>query len=395
MKESIALKSFFSLKQYSRFKLKKMKTLILILFSSVFFFLNTQAQINYHISGSIDRRDIDKVFLNVNKTQIDSAIVKEGNFEMKGTYKNQAIAYILIKKPLIGNKIILDNGEYNIILDENLYPVNIESSSKNQNLWYNFVKSNELNASNKSKDSLLADYKLQIERGNYKLSDEYLAKYHVIQLKLLNNLKNLVNDHPDCYITPYFLINNNILTQENFGETFNKLSPEVRNNEWGVRLKALLDKKAVLTPDPNIFWMTILGTKAQSFETNQADGKKMNQASLKGKWVLLDFWASWCAPCRSEFPYLKKAQETFKGKNFVISSVSVDKDPAEWLKALLEEKAPPFIHSNLGEFGNSIGFKYYQVNAIPSNFLINPEGRIVALNLRGDDLIATLSKFIK
>lgn len=252
-----------------------------------------------------------------------------------------------------------------------------------------------LSVNNKSKDSLLSDYKLQVERGNYKLSDEYLAKYHVIQLNLLNNLKKLVSDHPDCYIIPYLIKNNNILTQENFGETFNKLTPEVRNNEWGVQLKALLDKKAALTSDRNILFMTMLGTKAQSFETNQADGKKMNQASLKGKWVLLDFWASWCAPCRAEFPFLIKAQKAFKDKNFVISSVSVDKDPAAWHKALIDENTPSFIHSNLGEFGNSAGFKYYKVNAIPSNFLINPEGRIVGMNLRGEELINTLTRLIK
>jgi thiol-disulfide isomerase/thioredoxin len=371
-----------------------MKKIILTVFVSIVFLLNAQAQIHFHISGSIDRKDIDKVYLYYNNAFIDSTTVKEGTFDMKGSYKTQVVGFIATKTPISYSKIILDNGEYNVKLDADLKP-NIETTSINHNLWMSKMKSNELKDNRKAKDSLLADYAFQIEKGNYNLTAPYLAKYRDIQLKLLDYLKKLASDHSDCYITPYLLKNEVILTQDNFGSTFEKLSLEVQNNEWGKQLKALLDKKTTVTPDRNQLYFTLVGNNANFFESKMKDGRKFDLASLKGKWILLDFWASWCVPCRAEVPFLKKAYDQFKDKNFVISSVSIDSDNAAWQKALLEDKTQQFIHTIKADFGKTDAYKYYQVNAVPANFLINPEGIIVAMDLRGDELIKTLTRLLK
>jgi len=371
-----------------------MKTLILTICITVLFFLNTKAQITYHIYGTIDRKDIDKVYLYYNNTSIDSTAVKEGTFDMKGSYKTQIIGFILTKTPLRYYKIILDNGEYNVRLDAGLNPT-IESTSINHNLWMNSLNSDELKANMKAKDSLLNNYKLQIEKGNYNLSAQYLTKYLDIQLSLLNYYKKLVKDHPDCYIIPYLLKGQDILTKENFGSTFDKLSLEVQNNEWGKQLKELLDKKTTIRPDRNQLYFTLVGNNANFFESKMKDGRNFDLVSLKGKWILLDFWASWCVPCRAEVPFLKKAYDQFKDKNFVISSVSIDSDNAAWQKALLEDKTQQFIHTIKADFPKTDAYKYYQVNAVPANFLINPEGMIVAMDLRRDDLIKTLTRLIK
>jgi thiol-disulfide isomerase/thioredoxin len=372
-----------------------MRKIIFAIFINLVFLLNTKAQINYHIYGTIDRTDVDKVYLYiVGERYIDSAAVKEGQFDMKGSYENQTTAFISTKIPFSGSKIILDNGEYNVKLDTHLRP-NIVSTSINHNLWMGKLNSDEIKANKKAKDSLLDDFALQIEKGNYNLSAQYLEKYRDIQLKLLNYYKKLASDHPDCYITPYLLKEETILTQENFGSTFEKLSLDVKNNKWGQQLKALLEQKVTTKPDKNQFYLTILGSKANTFNSRMKDGKNFDMASLKGKWILLDFWASWCGPCRAEVPFLKKAYDQLKDKNFVISSVSIDNNKASWQKALEEDKTPRFIHTNIATFGKSDAYKYYQVNAIPSNFLINPDGRIIAMNLRGDHLIEMLTRLIK
>jgi len=280
-------------------------------------------------------------------------------------------------------------------LSISMLSLSADPTSINHNLWINKFTNNEYKANYKAKDSLFSDYKLKVESGNYNMSAKYLAMYHDLQLKMLNFDKKLVTDHPDCYIIPYLLKSEEILTQENFGSTFNQLSPEVRNNEWGLELKKSLEKNSTPSPDQTQLAYKFLGSKANYFDTKKVDGTIFNFASLKGKWVLLDFWASWCAPCRAELPFLKKAYEQFKDKNFVISSVSVDKTTAAWQKALLEDNTPLFIHTNIAEYGNSDGFKYYQVNTIPANFLINPEGRIVAMDLRGEELVKTLTRLIK
>ncbi len=373
-----------------------MKTFILTIFISIVFLLNTKAQIKYHVYGSIDRKDIEKVYLVDPKNTIffDSTTVKEGVFNMNGGYKSHAIVFIMTKTPISYNKIILDNGEYSVKLDAHLKS-NIESTSINHNLWKNDLNSDELKANNKAKDSLLADYALQIEKGNYNSSAQYLVKYKDIQLKALNYYKKLASNHPDCYIIPYLLKKEAILTEENFGATFNKLNLEVQNNEWGKQLKASLEKKTTVKPDRNQFYFTMLGSNIIPIKSKLKNGNSFDLSSLKGKWVFLDFWASWCVPCRAEIPFLVKAYDQFKNKNFVISSVSIDTDKIAWQKALQEDKTPQFIHTNISDFGKTEACKYYQINAIPANMLINPEGRIIAMDLRGDELVKTLTRVIR
>jgi thiol-disulfide isomerase/thioredoxin len=372
-----------------------MKTFIITIFISIILILETRAQINYNITVSLDNKNIDKIYLTVNKLSIDSANVNDGKFIMKGTYKTQEIAFILIKEPFIACKIILDNGDYNVLLDTKSYTTKIESTSINHNLWINYQKSDIVKANKKAKDSLLNDFKLQIEKGKYDLSAIYLAKYHDIQLSLLNYFKELVNTHPDCYIIPYLLKGEDFLTQENFGNTFNQLTPEVRKNEWGQQFKAFLNKNVTTKLDHNQLSFTLIGSNVLPFASELENGQTFDLASTKGKWVLLDFWASWCAPCRAEAPTLKKAYKQFHNKNFLISSVSIDNDKANWKKAILEDQTLQFIHTISTSFGKTEEYKHYNVNSIPANFLINPEGIILDMDLRGEELINTLKKFVK
>jgi len=370
-----------------------MKTLILTICITFLFFLNVKAQISYHIYGTIDRNDVDKIYFISGYVYVDSVIVKKGKFDFKGSYSSPCVTMMRTYPAYGATKVILDNGEYNIKIDSHLKAV-IETNSVNHNLWINWVLKQTV-ANKKAKDSLVNDYMIQVEQEKYNLAEHYITKYNEIKISMLNFYKKLVMDHRDCYIIPYLLGGQDILTKENFGSTFEMLNPEVKGNEWGQKFKATLETKATPKPDHNMLNILMLGSMAKYFDTKLIDDKSFNFSSLKGKWILLDFWASWCAPCRAELPELLKTYEQFKDKNFVISYVSVDKTTLEWQKALIEDKTPPFIHSFLGESGNSDEFKFYHVDAIPTNFLINPEGRIVALNLRGDELFNNLARVIK
>lgn len=134
--------------------------------------------------------------------------------------------------------------------------------------------------------------------------------------------------------------------------------------------------------------------KAPDFTQPDAEGKPVSLSSFKGKYVLLDFWASWCRPCRAENPNVVKAYNAFKDKNFTVFSVSLDQNKAAWQKAI-QQDGLTWTHASDLKFWNNDAAALYGVQSIPANFLIDPEGNIVAQDLREGELAETLKRVLR
>ncbi|MGY4386124.1 peroxiredoxin [Pedobacter sp. UYP24] len=134
-----------------------------------------------------------------------------------------------------------------------------------------------------------------------------------------------------------------------------------------------------------------VGQPAPEFTIKGINGNLVKLSDFKGKYVMVDFWASWCMPCRQENPNLVKAYNTYKDKNFTVLGISLDKDPAAWKKAIEADKLTWNHASELADFEGST-VRLYQIEAIPSSFLIDPKGVIIAKNLRGEELEVFLAK---
>lgn len=135
------------------------------------------------------------------------------------------------------------------------------------------------------------------------------------------------------------------------------------------------------------------GAQAPEISLPDANGKTITLSSFRGKYVLIDFWASWCGPCRQENPNVVRAYNAYKNKNFTILGVSLDEDKDKWLQAIKKDNLT-WTHISDLKGWQSVAARDYQVNGIPANFLVDPNGNIIASNLRGEELSAKLDEVL-
>ena len=330
------------------------------------------------------------------KRVTDSVVLKNGEFTFSGTVKSPVSATVALSygpsAPRAATqgeavRIYLEKGDILIQSKDSMRNATVKGGLNNadntelNNLMKDvndrnnalmaryYAASPEMQKDEAFRSGLMAESE-KIEKDREELLKQFLPK-HTKSSVSLDVVKQLAGSTPD-YAEIYPL--------------FAKLSPEVQNSEAGkTYLQYLNNIKAVS-----------IGATAPEFTQNDPEGKPVSLASFRGKYVLIDFWASWCGPCRAENPNVVKAYNNYKDKNFTILGVSLDQPNAKdkWLKAISDDNLTWTQVSDLAFWDNAVA-KQYAVRSIPQNFLIDPQGKIIAKNLRGEELNKKLSELIQ
>lgn len=232
-----------------------------------------------------------------------------------------------------------------------------------------------------------ADYNTATQNGDVNTQKAIQAEYQNLNGQYISGLKNFVKTHPKSAVSGFIIyndFNNANIPLAEVEESLSYIDKSIQETKFiKLATKRVDDIKG-----------TTVGHKATNFSQTTPDGKKVSLSDFKGKYVLVDFWASWCRPCRAENPNVVSAYNRFKDKGFTVLGVSMDSNRDPWLAAIQQDKLTWTHISDLKGWGNEVG-KLYGVTSIPQNFLIDKEGKIIAKDLRGAALDEKLAEIIK
>lgn len=306
-----------------------------------------------------------------------SMIVKNGQFNTTVNIRNGEV-YTLRGKNIKGFKTVcLAEGAitFNIqgtSLSEATFTGN-ETAAAYESYYKNYFGSDIYKAAGNARIAA----KVSNSAKDISLSEKLMDSLNKVSRK---NAMAHFKAYPNSYANAA-LLNSQGFSEQEKKEIFNSFPKSIADNSYGDNLRFYIDS-------------LFIGSYAPRFTQNDTAGNAVRLDSFRGKYVLIDFWASWCVPCRAENPHLVTAIDTYGKKNFSIIGVSLDDNKKAWLDAIKADGLNWTQVSDLKKYDNEVSVNY-GIFAIPANFLLDPSGKIIAKNLRGKELLEVLGKVIK